>query len=127
MSARSTAKSAPGAADALRASRTSGGVPSLDDGLAVPVLAAVLFTDDVLDALAERVAGRLAARQPQAQARWLTTQQAADYLAVPVSRVYRAVSMRASAKRPIPAHKDGARTFFLSTELDAWRRAGGAG
>jgi excisionase family DNA binding protein len=95
------------------------------DDLAVSVLAGLLITDEVLDVLAERVAARLGTQDQQPQ--WLTTQQAADYLAVPVSRVYRAVSMRRSAKRPIPVHKDGQHSFFVASELDAWRAAGGTG
>lgn len=112
---------AVGAAGARSAPRTE------HADLGVPVLAGLLFTDEVLGALADRVAARLADHQAQPQPRWLTTQEAADYLAVPVSRLYRAVSMRESAARPIPVHKDGAHSFFLTTELDEWRRAGGTG
>jgi excisionase family DNA binding protein len=88
------------------------------------------ISDDFVQAVAERVAVLMdAAREQQLQRPdvWLTTAQAARYLNVPVSRIYRAVSMRASAERPIPLHKDGARNFFMAGELDEWRRQGGAG
>lgn len=87
------------------------------------------LTDDFLDRVAERVVRLLGVeRQQQHQPeRWLTTQEAADYLGVPISRVYRANSQRRSAKRPIPVHHDGQRAFYKASELDDWRRQGGKG
>jgi excisionase family DNA binding protein len=73
---------------------------------------------DALDALAERLAPRLG--QPGQADRWLTVGEAAEYLRCPKSRVYSLVSARR-----IPFVKDGSRTLFRRSELDAWLRAGG--
>jgi excisionase family DNA binding protein len=78
--------------------------------------------DDALDALAERLAPRLAARlgQSEADSGWLHVAGAAEYVACPKSRIYALVS----ANR-IPYHKDGSRTLFRREELDQWVRSGG--
>ncbi|HTA32998.1 MAG TPA: helix-turn-helix domain-containing protein [Solirubrobacteraceae bacterium] len=75
--------------------------------------------DAALDLLAKRLAPRLARSSEPADA-WLTVVEAADYLRAPKSRVYSLVS----AKR-IPHVKDGSRTLFRRSELDAWLQAGG--
>jgi excisionase family DNA binding protein len=74
--------------------------------------------DDALDTLAERLAPRLA--KPAQTDGWLTVGEAAEYLRCPKSRVYSLVSARR-----IPFVKDGSRTLFRRSELDAWLRAGG--
>lgn len=73
---------------------------------------------DALDTLAERLAPRLG--QPAQTDGWLTVGEAAEYLRCPKSRVYSLVSARR-----IPFVKDGSRTLFRRSELDAWLRAGG--
>ena len=72
------------------------------DELTVRVLAAVLFTDEVLDELAERVAARLATQDQQDD--WLTVTEAAARLHVPVSRIYRRVIQRAIPPQGRRAH-----------------------
>jgi excisionase family DNA binding protein len=74
--------------------------------------------DNALDTLAERLAPRLA--KPAQSDGWLTVGEAAEYLRCPKSRVYSLVSARR-----IPFVKDGSRTLFRRSELDAWLRAGG--
>jgi excisionase family DNA binding protein len=73
---------------------------------------------DALDALAERLAPRLA--KPAQPDGWLTVTEAAEYLRCPKSRVYSLVSARR-----IPFVKDGSRTLFRRSELDSWLLAGG--
>ncbi len=74
--------------------------------------------DNALDTLAERLAPRLA--KPAQSDGWLTVGEAAEYLRCPKSRVYSLVSARR-----IPFVKDGSRTLFRRSELDAWLRGGG--
>ena len=74
--------------------------------------------DDALDTLAERLAPRLT--EPAQTDGWLTVGEAAEYLRCPKSRVYSLVSARR-----IPFVKDGSRTLFRRSELDAWLHAGG--
>jgi excisionase family DNA binding protein len=73
---------------------------------------------DALDALAARLASRLA--EPVRPDGWLTVTEAAEYLRCPKSRVYSLVSARR-----IPSMKDGSRTLLRRSELDSWLRAGG--
>jgi excisionase family DNA binding protein len=59
---------------------------------------------------------------------WITLEQAAKHLGVPVSRLYR---LRARAeggreRNPLPFERDGQRLFFQRSQLDAWRERGGA-
>jgi excisionase family DNA binding protein len=77
--------------------------------------------DDALDALAESLAPRLAARLGQVDpVPWLDVAAAAAYLTCPKSRIYALVSARR-----IPHHKDGSRVLFRYAELDDWVRRGG--
>ena len=46
---------------------------------------------------------------------WLTRQQAADYLSVPVSRLEK--------DRSVPAHRWDGRVMYHRGELDTWLRA----
>jgi excisionase family DNA binding protein len=73
---------------------------------------------EVLDTLAERLAPRLA--KSVSPDGWLTVAEAAEHLRCPKSRVYSLVSARR-----IPFVKDGSRTLFRRSELDAWLREGG--
>jgi len=79
--------------------------------------------DTALDALAERLAPRLAGRLGQSNHDdgWLDITTAAAYLACPKSRLYALCSARR-----VPHHKDGSRTLFRRSELDEWVRSGGA-
>jgi excisionase family DNA binding protein len=75
--------------------------------------------DELVEAAAERAAELVAARLDTPRP-YLTTDQAAEYLACPKSRVYALVS----ANR-IPHVKDGSRTLFRVAELDSWLEQGG--
>jgi excisionase family DNA binding protein len=77
----------------------------------------LVVTEDFIDRVAQRVIERL---DLQTGDEWLTVGEAAAYLHVPKSRMYRRVSQHA-----VPYHKDGQRTFFSRSELDGWRRNGG--
>jgi excisionase family DNA binding protein len=72
--------------------------------------------DRLADALAERVAIRVAARSP-----WLDADEAAEYLRSPVSRV-RKLTMTGE----LPVHRDGRRVLYRREELDDFIQAGGA-
>jgi hypothetical protein len=92
--------------------------------MTVPVLAGLLFTDEVLDDLAQRVAVRLGT-QDQRPEPFVGIQAAADFLGVPVARLHKLNSQRRSAKHPIPLHKHGQRCFYRLSELAAWREQAG--
>ena len=78
--------------------------------------------DELVEALTERVADLLAGRLEPAD-RWLTVNEAAEYIGCPKSRIY----ALASCKPPrIPVERDGSRLVFKRSELDAWVRSGGA-
>lgn len=71
-----------------------------------------------LDALAERVAARLA--EPAAPEPWIGVDAAAEHLACPKSRIYALASAGG-----IPHEKDGSRLLFRASELDRWLAQGG--
>jgi excisionase family DNA binding protein len=69
---------------------------------------------DTIEAIAARAA-QLVAEQMRADSPWLTRQQAAAYLQLPVSRLEK--------DRTIPCHKDGGRVLYHRDELDAHFRS----
>jgi excisionase family DNA binding protein len=77
---------------------------------------------DLPPELLERIAARAAelVAERASPRPYLTTDQAAEYLSCPKSRLYALVS----AKR-IPHVKDGSRTLFRPAELDTWLDGGG--
>jgi len=78
--------------------------------------------DHALDALADKLAARLADRlDSNGGSPWLNAQQAADYLGCSVSRV-RKLTMTGE----LPVHRDGARTLYRRDELDQFVLSGGA-
>ena len=81
--------------------------------------------DGDLDRLAELVAERIAARlngaTESSSSPWLSAEQAAAYLACPVSRV-RKLTMTGD----LPTHRDGRRTLYRRDELDGYIARGGA-
>jgi excisionase family DNA binding protein len=79
-------------------------------GLAFPV------PEGLLDALAERVATRLANDgRLSPRTSYLTADEAATYLGFPVKRIY-----NLTARGEIPHRKQDGRLLFRSEELDAW-------
>jgi len=82
---------------------------------------ALALPDELLDAIAERVAALLAGRQAPAEADgYLDVAGAAEFLSCPRSRIYALVSARR-----IPFHKDSSRVLFERDELREWVRNGG--
>jgi hypothetical protein len=83
--------------------------------------------DSALDVLAARLAPRLAARSEEAPPRsedvWWIAAQAATYLGLSVNALH-----KLTAARMIPFEHEGpgCKLYFRRSELDAWRRAGGA-
>jgi excisionase family DNA binding protein len=82
--------------------------------------------DPALDALADRLAPKLAERfvaREQAPDEWLASKQAAAYLGISVNALHKHTSARL-----IPFEQDGTgcRMWFKRSELDAWREASGA-
>jgi excisionase family DNA binding protein len=75
---------------------------------------------DVIDAIAERVADRLAETRPEGAEGWIGVEEAAAHLACPKSRIYDLVSARR-----IPHERDASRLLFRRSEIDAWVRGGG--
>lgn len=54
---------------------------------------------------------------------WMTTGQAAEYLGITKDALYKLTSAR---RVPFEQDCEGGRCFFKRSELDAWRRSGGA-
>ena len=75
---------------------------------------------EAVDAIARRVA-QLLAEQNATRSPWMTAEQAAEYIAAPVSRV-RKLTMTGE----LPHHRDGRRVLYHRDDLDAYVRAGGA-
>jgi excisionase family DNA binding protein len=71
------------------------------------------LSDEALDALLERLEGRLARR------RWVEIEGLADYLGRPVRRV------RTLRARGLPAYRLGKRLIFNLDEVDEWIRLEG--
>ena len=82
--------------------------------------------DDLITALADRIAEAVAARIGQTPAEvmpeWLDSREAARYLGLHPDTV-----RKLAAERAIPAEQDGpgCKLFFLRQDLDVWRRSGG--
>jgi excisionase family DNA binding protein len=80
-------------------------------------LLADLDPDDLRE-LAERLAPYLPAPAPPAEDRWLTTQEAAEYLGMTTTALHRLTAARAI---PFEQAKPGAKCWFKRSALDAWR------
>lgn len=102
------------------------GTPKPKGRLVTPLARALLeelrADPDALRELAEALAPFLPAPEP-AQDRWLTSAEAALHLGLSKAALH-----RLTAARAIPFEQDGpgARCWFKHSQLDAWRRAGGA-
>ena len=81
------------------------------------------LTENVLDALAERVAARVLERLEGAQGgdRWLDAKQAADYLGLSINALH-----KLTAARQLPSEQEapGHKLWFRRSELDEWRSGG---
>lgn len=80
----------------------------------------------VIDALAEVVADKVAARLPQEAAEdgWMTSEEAASYLAVPISTLRK---LTAAGSIPFSQDVPGGRCYFKRAELDRWRTENASG
>jgi hypothetical protein len=75
--------------------------------------------DELVDAIAERVASMLVDRRDEDG--WLRgAEKIASYIDAPRSRVF-----ALSSARRIPVHKDGSALVAKRSELDAWMQNGG--
>ena len=81
----------------------------------------VELTDEMVEAVAERVVKLLAEREPARAEAYLDVDGAATFLACPRSRIYALVSARR-----IPHERDGSRLLFRPDELRDWVGRGGA-
>ncbi|MHB8490960.1 MAG: helix-turn-helix domain-containing protein [Solirubrobacteraceae bacterium] len=80
--------------------------------------------EDALDALAERIAPRVAARIDRTSGEpdgWLTTRAAAAYLGLSVVALHKLTAAQAV---PFEQEGPGCRCWFRCSELDEWVRAG---
>jgi Helix-turn-helix domain len=79
--------------------------------------------ENVLDALAERVAARVLERLEDGQDgdRWLDAKQAADYLGLSINALH-----KLTAARQLPAEQEapGHKLWFRRSQLDHWRSGG---
>jgi hypothetical protein len=87
---------------------------------------AIELPENVLDALAERVAARVLERLENGQEgdRWLDAKQAADYLGLSINALH-----KLTAARQVPAEQEapGHKLWFRRSQLDHWRSGGGNG
>lgn len=76
-----------------------------------------LLLNQLVELVAERVAGRLTAPAPSGD-EWLDTRGAAEYLGV-----HRDTVRRLAAERTVPSEQEGpgCKLFFRRSDLDAWR------
>lgn len=75
-----------------------------------------------LDALAEKVASRLASRlgaQGQPAEGWMDTREAVTYLGLPSAHALH--KLTSERRIPFSQEKPGARCYFRRSDLDAWR------
>ena len=73
---------------------------------------------DALDALAEKLAPRLAERLGAAGKRWLNAEEAAEYMCCTKGRLYDLVQLR-----KLDPRRDGRRLLFERTNLDDYLEA----
>lgn len=77
-----------------------------------------------IETLAEILAEKVVARLPrEGEDRWITSKEAADYLALPISTLRK---LTAAGAVPFSQDVAGGRCYFKRGELDRWRRERGA-
>lgn len=74
---------------------------------------------DVLDEIAARAAALIADSAAPAPEPWLNVDQAAEHMAMSKSQLYTLCSQQ--KRNGIPVLKEGSRSYFRASELDAWR------
>lgn len=76
-----------------------------------------------IEAFADFLAGKVAERLPRQNDDdcWMTSAEAADYLAVPISTLRK---LTAAGSVPFAQDVAGGRCYFKRSELDRWRRDG---
>jgi excisionase family DNA binding protein len=79
------------------------------------IAADVEAVEALADALASKVAALLGSRDEDG---WMTSAQAADYLAVPISTLRK---WTAAGTVPFTQDVQGGRCYFKRSELDHWR------
>ena len=89
-----------------------------DAALALALLDAL--DDDALEALADRLAPRLAARQPVEDDSWMTTREAAAYIGRSVTALHKLTAARAI---PFEQECPRGRCYFKRSALDTWMRS----
>jgi hypothetical protein len=79
--------------------------------------------ENVLDALAERVAARVLERLEGVQDgdRWLDAKQAADYLGLSINALHK---LTAARQLPVEQEAPGHKLWFRRSQLDHWRSGG---
>jgi excisionase family DNA binding protein len=73
--------------------------------------------DSLLDEVARRAAELI--DTPAAAEPWLTVEQAAAHLGLSKSQMYTLCSQH--KRNGLPLTKEGSRSYFRASELDAWR------
>jgi hypothetical protein len=81
---------------------------------------AIALPDELIERIAERAA-ELIAERPAAPEPWLDVQGAARHLAISTSQLYTLCAQR--HRNGLPCMKEGARSYFRASELDAWRQS----
>jgi hypothetical protein len=74
---------------------------------------------ELVEQVAQRAAELVAERVALAPEPWLTVEGAAEHMALSVSQVYSLCSARRT--NGFPVVKEGSRSYFRASELDAWR------
>lgn len=97
----------------------SASAPVIPLAISPEMVAAML--DGAPSAAVERFAERVADVLAQRQSPWMTADDAADYIAAPLTRV-RKLTMTGE----LPHYKDGRRVLYRRDELDQFIRHGGA-
>jgi excisionase family DNA binding protein len=79
----------------------------------------IALPPELLEQVAQRAAEIIAEKSGAGPEPWLSVEQAAEHLAVSVSQLYTLCSQR--TRNGIPLTKEGSRSYFRASELDAWR------
>jgi len=83
----------------------------------------ITLSEEVLEAIVERVKADLVLNTPAANEPWVGVGQAAQHLGCKRQRIYDLVSRRDESR--IPHRRDGTRLLFRLSQLDRWLGAGG--